>query len=79
MRKLVIACAIITVIVCTGYFIYRHFKNDSKIITFGNIEIIISYLFENCGARRAAFKPGFFLSFALESLVTNPAFLRVFL
>lgn len=33
------------------------------------------YLFENCGARRAAFKPYFFLSFILGSLVRKPAFL----
>ena len=30
---------------------------------------ISNYLFENCGARRAAFKPYFFLSFILGSLV----------
>ena len=33
------------------------------------------YLFENCGARRAAFKPYFFLSFILGSLVKKPFFL----
>ena len=37
----------------------------------------IYYLFENCGARRAAFKPYFFLSFILGSLVKKPAFLRI--
>ena len=35
----------------------------------------INYLFENWGARRAFFKPYFFLSFILESLVKKPAFL----
>jgi hypothetical protein len=33
------------------------------------------YLLENCGARRAPFKPYFFLSFILGSLVRKPAFL----
>ena len=33
------------------------------------------YLFENCGARRAALRPYFFLSFILGSLVKKPAFL----
>ena len=33
-----------------------------------------NYLFENCGARRAAFKPYFFLSFIRGSLVKKPAF-----
>ena len=32
-----------------------------------------NYLFENWGARRAAFKPYFFLSFILGSLVKKPA------
>ena len=31
-----------------------------------------SYLFENCGARRAFFKPGFLRSFLRASLVINP-------
>ena len=35
-----------------------------------------NYLFENCGARRAFFKPYFFLSFILESLVKKPAFFK---
>ena len=35
------------------------------------------YLFENCGARRAFFKPYFFLSFIRGSLVRYPAFLSV--
>ena len=35
------------------------------------------YLLENCGARLAFFKPYFFLSFILGSLVKNPAFLRI--
>lgn len=34
-----------------------------------------NYLLENCGARRAFFKPYFFLSFALGSRVRNPSFL----
>jgi hypothetical protein len=33
------------------------------------------YLLENCGARRAAFKPYFFLSFIRGSLVKKPALL----
>lgn len=32
------------------------------------------YLFENCGARRAFFKPYFFLSLLLGSRVKNPSF-----
>ena len=32
----------------------------------------INYLFENCGARLAFFKPYFFLSFIRGSLVKNP-------
>nr|DAM77474.1 MAG TPA: hypothetical protein [Caudoviricetes sp.] len=35
------------------------------------------YRLENCGARRAFFKPYFFLSFIRESRVRNPAFLRI--
>lgn len=35
-----------------------------------------NYLFENCGARRAALRPYFFLSFIRGSRVRNPAFLR---
>jgi len=35
-----------------------------------------NYLFENCGARRAFFKPYFFLSFIRESLVKKPAFFK---
>lgn len=38
--------------------------------------IRLNYLFENCGARRAAFKPYFFLSFILESRVRYPAFFK---
>ena len=34
------------------------------------------YLFENCGARRAALRPYFFLSFIRGSLVRYPADLR---
>ncbi len=34
----------------------------------------VYYLFENCGARRAALRPYFFLSFILGSLVKKPAF-----
>ena len=34
-----------------------------------------SYLLLNCGARRAALRPYFFLSFILGSLVKKPAFL----
>ena len=37
-------------------------------------DIRLNYLFENCGARRAAFKPYFFLSFIRGSLVKKPAF-----
>ncbi len=35
-----------------------------------------NYLFENCGARLAALRPYFFLSFILGSRVRKPAFLR---
>ena len=35
------------------------------------------YLFENCGARRAALSPYFFLSFIRGSRVRNPDFLSV--
>ena len=35
-----------------------------------------NYLFENWGALLAAFKPYFFLSFILASLVKNPAFFK---
>ena len=34
------------------------------------------YLFENCGARRAALRPYFLRSFIRGSRVKNPAFLR---
>ena len=37
---------------------------------------IINYLLENCGARRAALRPYFFLSFILGSRVRKPAFFR---
>ena len=43
---------------------------------FDFVLLFANYLFENCGARRAAFKPYFFLSFILESRVKKPAFLR---
>ena len=36
-------------------------------------KILSDYLLENCGARRAALRPYFFLSFILGSLVRNPS------
>ena len=39
--------------------------------------IIDDYLLLNCGARLAAFKPYFFLSFILGSRVRKPSFLRI--
>ena len=41
-----------------------------------HIELSKDYLLENWGARRAALRPYFFLSFILGSLVRYPAFLR---
>jgi len=57
-----------------GYKKARECKHSGLLISFW----IRSnpYLFENCGARLAALRPGFFLSFILGSLVKNPAFLR---
>ena len=40
------------------------------------MRLLANYLFENCGARRAALRPYFFLSFIRGSLVRYPAFLR---
>lgn len=34
---------------------------------------VLNYLFENCGARRAALRPYFLRSLARGSRVTNPA------
>ena len=39
-------------------------------------DIRLNYLFENCGARRAALRPYFLRSFIRGSRVKNPAFLR---
>ena len=39
-------------------------------------DIWLNYLFENCGARRAALRPYFLRSFIRGSRVKNPAFLR---
>ena len=46
-------------------------------ISFAPIVVRADYLLLNCGARRAAFKPYFFLSFILGSLVKKPAFFNV--
>ena len=40
-------------------------------------DIRLNYLFENCGARRAALRPYFLRSFILGSRVRNPAFFRI--
>ena len=45
-----------------------------KANNFRDLNMLLSYLLLNCGARLAAFKPYFFLSFILGSLVKNPAF-----
>lgn len=54
-------------------------KKPPKILNFREFcvlfEIVINYLFENCGARLAALRPYFFLSFIRGSLVKKPAFL----
>ena len=39
------------------------------------MRLLANYLFENCGALRAALRPYFFLSFIRGSLVRYPAFL----
>ena len=53
--------------------IYWHFiqKTDKipKTYMFGGLKYSTCYRLLNCGARRAAFKPYFFLSFILGSLV----------
>jgi hypothetical protein len=66
-----------------------HSKEFTKKITVlhtGNTVIFVllrlgiipkDYLFENCGARRAFFKPYFFLSLDLGSLVRKPAAFNV--
>ncbi len=41
-------------------------------IDFQGINKLLFYLFENCGARRAFFNPGFLRSFLRASLVINP-------
>ena len=46
-------------------------------LCFATLVVRADYLLLNCGARRAAFKPYFFLSFILGSLVRKPAFLSV--
>ena len=61
------------------FLLFHHIKNPENIMFFGVLVIfdfLCAYLFENCGARRADFKPYFFLSFILGSLVKKPAFLR---
>ena len=59
------------------HFFTQHNKNiETKVQCFFDK---IYYLFENCGALRAPFNPGFFLSLTLESRVTNPALFKIFL
>ena len=53
---------------------YKRKIPQAKILV--GLKITNNYLFENCGARRAALRPYFFLSFILESLVRKPAALR---
>ena len=72
----------------TSYLYYTHFqlniywhfiqKTDKipKTHMFWGLKYSTCHLFENCGARLAAFKPYFFLSFIRGSLVKKPAFLR---
>ena len=54
------------------YFVDKN--NPHKRIVCGDCNLFDNYLLENCGARLAAFKPYFFLSFIRESLVKKPAF-----
>ncbi len=51
----------------------RKIQETPKTLGFQGLKLELYYLFENCGALLAAFKPYFFLSFILESLVKKPA------
>ena len=52
-------------------------KDSPKTWRVPHTEYVFSYLLENCGARRAAFNPYFFLSFMRESLVKKPDFFKI--
>lgn len=83
---------ILSTVTCTrllvsgSFYTYNNFidiLSDFIYIPFLNIikkqkrrTLSFFYLLENCGARRAFFKPYFFLSFIRGSLVKYPAFLR---
>nr|DAY71985.1 MAG TPA: hypothetical protein [Caudoviricetes sp.] len=60
--------------------IVSNVKKTPKTLCFRGLlffsDIRLNYLFENCGARRAALRPYFLRSFIRGSRVKNPAFLR---
>lgn len=72
----------------TSYLYYTHFllniywhfiqKTDKipKTYMFWGLKYAICHLLLNCGARRAAFKPYFFLSFIRGSRVKYPALFK---
>ena len=60
-----------------AFFFNFHKRKTPAIARVESLRKSKDYLFENCDALLAFLRPGFFLSFILESLVRKPAALSI--
>jgi hypothetical protein len=59
------------------FVIQKENPRNTEFLRFvSSLKYSLDYLFENCGARRAALRPYFLRSFILGSRVRNPAFFK---